>query len=55
MVSGRWYLDTNGNAVKRYHKFSPTIPPKCRRENIFLSSCSSYDNLSDEQSLYKYI
>ena len=39
MVSGRWYLDTKGNAVKRYHKFSPNIPPKCRRENIFWSSC----------------
>ena len=36
---------------QKYHKFSP----KCRRENIFWSSCSSYDNLSDEQSLYKYI
>ena len=44
-----------GNAVKRYHKFSPNIPPKFRRENIFGSSYSSYDNLSDEQSLYKYI
>ena len=51
MVSGWWY----GNTVKRYHKFSPNIPPKCRRENIFWSSCSSYDNLSDEQSLYKHI
>ena len=28
MVSGRWYLDTKGNAVKRYHKFSPHIPPR---------------------------
>ena len=54
MVSGRWYLDTKRNAIKRYHKFSPNIPPKCRRENIFCS-CLSYDNLSDEQSLYKYI
>ena len=35
MVSGRWYLDTKGNAIKRYHKFSLNIPPKCRRENIF--------------------
>ena len=55
MVSGRWYLNTKENAAKRYHKFSPNIPPKCRRENIFWSSCSLYDNLSDEQSLYKYI
>ena len=55
MVSGWWYLDTKGNAVKRYHKFSPNIPPKCSRENIFWSSCSPYNNLSDEQSLYKYI
>ena len=31
------------------------MPPKCRRENIFWSTCSPYDNLSDEQSLYKYI
>ena len=44
-----------GNAVKRYHKFSPNIPPKCRRESIFWSSYSLYDNLSDEQSLYKHI
>ena len=35
MVSGRWYLDTKGNAVKKYHKLSLNIPPKCRRENIF--------------------
>ena len=35
MVSSRWYLYTKGNAVKRYHKFSPNITPKCRRENIF--------------------
>ena len=49
------YMYTKGNEVKRYIKFSPNIPPKCRRENIFWSSCSSYDNLSDEQSLYKYI
>ena len=35
MVSGWWYLDTKGNAVKRYHKFSSNISPKCRRENIF--------------------
>ena len=38
-----------------YHKFSPNIPPKCCGENIFWSSCQPYDNLSDEQSLYKYI
>ena len=35
MVSGQWYFDTKGNAVKRYHKFSPNIPPKCRRVKIF--------------------
>ena len=53
-VYGWWYLDTKGNAVKRYHKFSPNIPPKCKGE-IFLSSCSPYENLSDKHSLYKYI
>ena len=35
MVSGCGYLDTQGNSVKRYHKFSPNIPPKCRREIFF--------------------
>ena len=47
----QWYLDTKWNVVKRYHKFSSNIPPKCRGKNIFWSSCSPYDNLSDEQSL----
>ena len=31
------------------------IHTKYRGENIFWSSCSPYDKLSDEQSLYKYI
>ena len=53
MVSGWWYLDTKGNTVKRYHKYPPNIPSKCWGENIFWSSCSPYDNLSNEQSLYK--
>ena len=47
-------LGTKRNAVKRYHKFLPNIPPKCRGGNIFWSSCSPYDKLFII-SLYKYI
>ena len=54
MVSGWWY--TKGNAeVKRYHKFSPNPPPKCRGEIFFGVLARRMTTFFDEQSLYIYI
>ena len=55
VVPDWWNLDTKGNAVKNITNFRPIIPRKCRWGNIFCEFWSSYQNLSDEKSLYKYI